>query len=141
MKAKSPLLACMVVLAACPGLRSQTNELAVGDSPPPLDFETTLQAPQGTHASWPALKDKVVVLEFWATWCMPCIQAMPHLNQMADALKDAPVQFIAITDEKEEIVAPFLKKRQIHAWIGLNTDKSMFAQYGVTAIPLTVVVD
>ena len=109
MKAKYSALVCLVVLSACPGLRSQTNELAVGDNPPPLAFGTTLQAANGLHANWPALKDKVVVLEFWATWCMPCIQSMPHLNEMADALKDAPVQFIAITDEKPEIVTPFLQ--------------------------------
>ncbi len=131
----------MALLGVCPGLWSQTNELAVGDNPPPLDFATLLQAPNGARASWPALKDKVVVLEFWATWCMPCIQAIPHLNEMADALKDAPVQFIAITEEQAEIVTPFLQKRPIHAWIGLSASKSMLARYGVTAIPRTVVVD
>jgi uncharacterized protein (TIGR03435 family) len=141
MKEKFSLAACVLLLGVCPALRGQTNELSVGDSPPPLNFQSLLQAPDGAHPSWQTLKDKVVVLEFWATWCVPCIRAMPHLNEMADALKDAPVQFIAITDENAEIVNSFLKKRPIKAWIGLNTDKSMFAQYGVTSIPRSVVID
>ena len=133
--------ACLAIFAACPALCSQTNALAVGDSPPPLAFETILQAPGGTHADWPDLKGKIVILEFWATWCIPCIRAMPHLNELADALKNDPVQFIAISDEPPEIVTRFLERHPIHAWIGLNTDKSLFTKYGVNGIPYTVVVD
>jgi uncharacterized protein (TIGR03435 family) len=66
---------------------------------------------------------------------------MPHLNELADKFKDQPVQFIAITDQEEKVVVPFLRKKPIHAWIGLDTDKSMFRAYGVTGIPHTVVVD
>jgi thiol-disulfide isomerase/thioredoxin len=87
------------------------------------------------------LKGKVVVLEFWATWCGPCIAAIPHLNELADRFKDKPVQFIAITAEDEQVAGPFLKKKPIHAWVGLDTDKLMSKAYGIEAIPHTVVVD
>ena len=112
-----------------------------GDSPPPLGLESILQGPGGAQPDWTALKGKVVVLEFWATWCGPCVAAMPHLNELADKFKDQPVQFIAITDQEEKEVVPFLRKKPIHAWIGLDTDKSMFKAYGITSIPHTVVVD
>jgi uncharacterized protein (TIGR03435 family) len=121
--------------------RSETHEPQVGEDPPPLGLEVILQARPDTRASWASLKGKVVVLEFWATWCGPCIAAIPHLNEMADQFKDQPVQFIAITDEKEALIAPFLKKKPMHAWVGLDTDRSMFKDYGIGGIPHTVVVD
>src|SRR5437667_7763070 len=121
--------------------RSQTNEPKLGDRPPPLGLENSLQVPEGAKASGAALKGKVVVLEFWATWCGPCVAAIPHLNELADQFRDKPVQFIAITDEDEKVIGPFLKKKPIHAWVGLDTDRSMFKAYGITGIPHTVVVD
>jgi thiol-disulfide isomerase/thioredoxin len=120
---------------------SEEGGLKVGDSPPPFGLEKILQAPDGTKVEWVALKGKVVVLEFWATWCGPCIAAIPHLNELADKFKDEPVQFIAVTDEDEKVIGPFLKRKPIHAWIGLDTDKSMFKAYGIGGIPHTVLVD
>jgi len=119
----------------------EPQEPQVGEPPPPLGLETILQAPPGTQASWESLKGRVVVLEFWATWCGPCIAAIPHLNEMADQFKDQPIQFIAITDEKEPLIAAFLKKKPMRAWVGLDTDRSMFKDYGISGIPHTVVVD
>src|SRR5262245_50070515 len=113
----------------------------LGEKPPALGLEAILQAPAGAQPSWAALKGKVVVLEFWATWCGPCIAALPHLNELAEKFKDQPVQFIAITDEDQKVVGPFLRKKPMRAWIGLDTDKSMLKDYGITGIPRTVVVD
>lgn len=130
-----------MAFAAFPLARGQSSQPKAGDQPPPLKLKTLLQAPEETKASWGALKGKVVVLEFWATWCGPCVGAISHLNDLADRFKDRPVQFIAVTDEDEKVIAPFLKKKPMHAWIGLDTDKSMFKDYGITSIPHTVVVD
>jgi len=81
------------------------------------------------------------VLEFWATWCGPCVAAIPHLNELAERFKEQPVQFIAVTDEDEKVIDPFLKRKPIRAWVGLNTDKSMFKAYGITGIPHTIIVN
>jgi thiol-disulfide isomerase/thioredoxin len=134
----------LLIAATCAQSISSAREATGaqrGDSPPPLGLESILQGPAGAQPNWTALKGKVVVLEFWATWCGPCIAAMPHLNELADKFKDQPVQFIAITDQEEKVVVPFLRKKPIHAWVGLDTDKSMFRAYGVTGIPHTLVVD
>jgi len=116
------------------------DKASQGDPAPPLNLEKLLQAPADAVASWDALKGKVVVLEFWATWCGPCIEAVPHLNELADEFKEKGVQFIAITDEKEPVVQPFLKRKAMRAWVGLDTDRSMFKDYGVSGIPHSVVV-
>jgi uncharacterized protein (TIGR03435 family) len=112
----------------------------IGEPAPPLDLQKVLQAPPGKEASWEALRGKVVVLEFWATWCAPCVAAIPHMNELVDTFKDRPVQFLAVTDEDEATAKEFLGKRPIGGWVGLNTKGSMFKSYGVEAIPHTVIV-
>src|ERR1043166_3171637 len=134
----------VLTAAACAQFTLPAGEatgLKPGEEAPPLGLESVLQAPGVSQPSWTSLKGKVVVLEFWATWCGPCIAAIPHLNELADKFKDQPIQFIAITDQDKKVVGPFLRKKPMHAWIGLDTDKSMFKDYRVTGIPHTVVVD
>src|SRR5215470_13148870 len=129
---KTPLALAAFALLAGAVIGAETHEPQVGEAAPPLGLETMLQAPVGFQPSWASLRGNVVVLEFWATWCGPCIAAIPHLNEVADHFKGKPIQFIAITDEDEKVVGPFLRKKPIHAWVGLDTDKSMLDAYGVT---------
>jgi len=113
----------------------------VGDKAPLIELEGLLQAPKGASTKPEALRGKVVVLEFWATWCGPCIVHFPHLNELADRFKGKPVQFIFITEESREVVERFLKKREIKSWVGLDTDRSVFRALRVAGIPQTVIID
>jgi len=115
--------------------------VVVGERPPALGIEELLQAPKGAGADWKSLAGKVVVLEFWATWCGPCIVSIPHMNELADKFKDKPVHFIAVTNESRSVVETFLGQRPLRGWIGLDTDSSMIHDFGVSSIPHTVVVD
>jgi uncharacterized protein (TIGR03435 family) len=110
-----------------------------GDKAPPIALEELIQAPAGAEAEWGKLRGKVVVLEFWATWCGPCVAALPHINGLAERYK-GKVQFIEITDEGRETIAPFLAKRPMSGWVGLDTDRSVFDAYCVKGIPMTVLV-
>src|SRR5882724_1084408 len=76
----------------------EVPELKAGTAAPDLGLTAVLQSPDGTNADWASLKGKVVVLEFWATWCAPCIAVQPHLNELTDEFKDKSVQFISITN-------------------------------------------
>ena len=112
----------------------------IGQPAPELDIEKYLQAPEG-EKSLSALKGKVVVLEFWATWCAPCVAVIPHLNQLNEEFRDKQVQFISVTDEGEDVIAPFLKRQEMKSWIGLDTDRSVFEAYGVKGIPRTFLIN
>ncbi len=112
----------------------------IGQTAPELNIEKYLQAPEG-EKSLSTLKGKVVVLEFWATWCAPCVAEIPHLNQLSEEFRDKQVQFISITDEGEDVVAPFLKRQEMKSWIGLDTDRSAFEAYGVKGIPRTFLIN
>jgi thiol-disulfide isomerase/thioredoxin len=114
-----------------------------------LDLDKLLQAPDGTVANIEHLKGKVVILEFWATWCGPCAAAMPHLNEVARACREAgdPVVFIAITPEDEATVQKFLADHPIEGWVGLDKPSGTAGtgatakRFGVQGIPHTVVID
>jgi thiol-disulfide isomerase/thioredoxin len=114
---------------------------AKGTPAPPLTTLQLLQAPMGTRSDWDSLRGKVVVLEFWATWCAPCIASLPHLNQLVEALDPTRFQFISIDDEDLKVVQAFLAKKKIGGWVGVDSSGSVFARYGVRSRPTTIVVD
>jgi uncharacterized protein (TIGR03435 family) len=129
---------CLVSASLQAGSNGGPN---VGEVPPLLGASLLLQAPPGTRMDAAFLSGSVVVLEFWATWCGPCVAAIPHLNELADQFKDKRVRFIAITAEDEATVTPFLKKRPIDAWIALDTNRAMNKAFAVASIPHTVVLN
>jgi uncharacterized protein (TIGR03435 family) len=106
-----------------------------------LDTLQLLQAPSGAKADWASLQGKVVVLEFWATWCSPCIASLPHINQLVESLDPAKFQFISIDDEEQKAVEIFLTKKKMSGWVGVDPSGSVFRQYGVEARPTTIIVD
>ena len=108
---------------------------------PALKFDKLLQAPAGTSTDWNKLKGKLVVLEFWATWCSPCVEAIPHLNEMAKELADQPVVFIAVTDDEELRLNEFLKQTPIKTWIGLDSARANWPAFDLHSIPTTVIVN
>src|SRR5438477_4152018 len=114
----------------------------VGKAAPALNLSRVLQAPAGTGANWDALLGNVVVLDFWATWCGPCRESIPHWNGLADSFKDRPVRFLAVTDENEQVVATFLKRTPIHSWVGLDgLGQSTRDAYRIEGIPTAVIVN
>lgn len=117
------------------------NAPRLGEPAPVLAFEETLNGSADGDTEWAGLEGKATVLEFWATWCAPCVQAIPHLNELADDLSEHHIRFISITDEEQRIVAPFLESIPISGLVGLDLDRSVFTDYGVQAIPATFLVD
>ena len=93
-----------------------TSSLAPGTAAPEVRFTATLQGPGARDISLNGLRGQVVVLEFWATWCGPCVAEIPHLNQLADAFA-GKVQFIAIDDETSAMVRKFMTTHPMHSWI------------------------
>ena len=115
------------------------NALKRGDPAPPLGFEFVLQGPQPDAIKWAALRGKVV--NFWGTWCAPCVGRIPQLNELISHYKDKPVQFIAVGHENPRRVEWFLKTHPIETWIALDTDLSVYKAYTAWGIPYAVVVD
>ena len=86
--------------------------LTIGSDAPPLDVEHWVQNGNGKFS--PVTKFKagnVYVVEFWATWCGPCVMSMPHLAQLQQDYADKGVQLVSISDEDLETVTKFLGKK------------------------------
>ena len=124
------LLVCFVV---CPAL-------TLAQQAPELQVSQWLQAPDGFSGNSQELRDRLVVLEFWATWCNPCVNAIPHLNQLADQFRDKGVMFIAITDDDTDRLTSFLAKRPMNAIIGIDTERKNWNTFSVPSIPYTVLI-
>ena len=86
--------------------------LTVGSVAPELDVEYWLS--RGAENKFPKVTKfepgKIYVVEFWATWCPPCIASMPHLSQLQDKYTDS-VQIVSISDESLETVEGFLLRK------------------------------
>lgn len=91
-----------------------------------------------------ALRDfrgKVVVLNFWATWCPPCIQEMPSLSSMQAQLRDR-VNVVAVSvDEDPEAYARFLRENKIQLLTVRDAEQKSNLLYGTTKYPETFVID
>jgi len=112
-----------------------------GDPAPAIALEAIIPDQPPSHASLKALEGKAVVLEFWATWCGPCVEAIPHFNQLVKRFEGRPIQFISVTSEDSAVVKRFLNARPIAGWIGLDPANKLFKEYGLEALPSTVLID
>jgi uncharacterized protein (TIGR03435 family) len=134
-----------LAIAAISNVRAATPLIqnpvpVIGNVAPAIKLERLLQAPPNASIDWNKLKGKVVVLDFWATWCSPCIAGIPHLNKLATEFSGQPVVFIAITDDSEERLKSFLKTTPIKTWIGIDSERTSWSVFGIHGIPADVIV-
>jgi thiol:disulfide interchange protein len=89
-----------------------------------------------------AFAGKVAVVNFWATWCVPCIQEIPGFNKLHHdlAAKGVAVLGVSMDEEGRERVDPFLKKHPIEYPVALGPD-ALNAKYSLDSLPVTLVFD
>ena len=109
----------------------------VGQPAPEISAKewVNLKAPL-TFAS---LRGKVVLLEFWATWCGPCVQGIPHLNELQHKYADKSFQLLTFVEEGHQTMDKFLKRTPVQYPIGLES--TALEDYGISGIPHAFVVN
>lgn len=106
--------------------------------------EINLKLVDGTTLDLASLRGKVVLIDFWATWCIPCISEIPMFNQFARQYKDRDFELIAISLDEEgaEKVKPFLKKYPMN-YTQVIGDAEVAQQFNVadSSLPVALMVD
>ena len=129
---------CLLAIAATSLLFGSTpvhaeRTLTIGDNAPSLDIEHWLSDRGGDLPEVTEFEDgKIYIVEFWATWCGPCIGSMPHLVELQNQYIDQGVQIISISNESLDEVKDLMGKD--HPQAGVPFEK-LTAAYSLTVDP------
>jgi cytochrome c biogenesis protein CcmG/thiol:disulfide interchange protein DsbE len=104
--------------------------------------ELGLEDTAGKHADLKDYRGKLVLLDFWATWCHGCIQEMPWFGEFSGKYGDQGLNVIGVSLDAEgwKVVKPFVAKAAVPYRIVLGNDSSAQA-YGITNMPDTFLID
>ena len=107
---------------------------------PAQDFQTVTVDSKPVKLS--AYKGRVVFLNFWATWCPPCLQEMPAMERLAQQMKDKPFVILAVNQgESQDVVKAFLKRRGFTFPLVMDESGDIGASYSASALPTTYIID
>ena len=132
------LLACLFLLllppVACSGeLSDQTG------TPHP---ELRLPDLQGQEHDLEEMRGKVVLVNFWASWCTPCMAEMPSIGRLLQHLKGRPFAVLGVNvGEGERRVQAVARRLGLEFPVLLDGDSSAFKRWGATVLPTTYVID
>lgn len=105
----------------------------------------TLLTTEGEGLTLSDYQGKRVIMNFWATWCPPCIAEMPHLQSFYSDHKDEGLEVIAInlteSEAKKEGVYPFIDEYQLTFPVVFDEDSLVASLYQVTTIPTTYILN
>ncbi|MDA1312203.1 MAG: TlpA disulfide reductase family protein [Acidobacteria bacterium] len=147
---KMPLLVCFGVLLALASCAREsatisednTVQAATSELPKPAaDF--TLKDAEGRDVKLSDYKGKVVLLNFWATWCGPCKIEMPWFVDFQRKYKDRGFSVIAVSldDEGWEVVRPFTDRFELNFPVVVGSNEMADQYGGIAALPTTFIIN
>jgi thiol-disulfide isomerase/thioredoxin len=127
------MLGLVAPRAATAGVADWFNGVRIGDVLP--DHDATY-----VQGAWdPAAR--LVLVDFWATWCAPCVAAIPKLNDLHDRLGPEGLQLVGITDEPAADIAAFVARKGIRYAVAAGGDKPLRSTLKIRALPYAALVD
>ncbi|HWZ96813.1 MAG TPA: TlpA disulfide reductase family protein [Candidatus Dormibacteraeota bacterium] len=151
-----PLVATIIAAAGCHSTHADPKKSAVASKQDPSEVHNLIRFVKNPDAA-PALevsdldgkpislddtKGKIVLLNFWATWCGPCRAEIPDLIELQNKYKDQLTIIALATDEDEPAeVKKFVHKHGINYRIGMATDPLRIKYGGIPALPTSFIID
>jgi thiol-disulfide isomerase/thioredoxin len=77
----------------------------------PMDYDWRVQGLDGQEIHMTEMKGKVIFLNFWATWCFPCVVEMPTIQRLYDAMKNEEIAFLCVSEEATSRIAMFMREK------------------------------
>lgn len=133
------LIAFVVISLFTRGGTKGVKTVSQGDKAPGF----SLQALDGRIISLADFKGKVVLVHFWATWCPPCVEEMPTLEQLSRSLRAGDFEILAVSVDEggAGTVAAFMQKNGLSIPVLLDPTRSTAKLYGTFKFPETYVID
>jgi thiol-disulfide isomerase/thioredoxin len=103
----------------------------------------SLQTLDGQTLTRDGLKGKVVLLDFWATWCPPCRAAIPHLVELYEKHKDDGLVVVGVSlDKKPDAVRDFVKRNNVPYPVAIGSDNPIVKDMGnISSLPTLILLD
>jgi thiol-disulfide isomerase/thioredoxin len=116
----------------------QDHVVAVGDSAPNF----TVKTESGAEMSPRNFGGKVLILNFWASWCAPCVQEMPSLNEIQKMFASQGLVVLGVNiDRRDDLYRNMLKKFQISFATGRDPEENINYRYGTYKVPESYIID
>jgi peroxiredoxin len=135
------LIYAVVLLAVLAALGCTKREVPAVEGNLAPDF--TLKDLSGRPVQLSSLRGKVVLLNFWATWCPPCQEEIPSMIRLNQAMQGKDFQMLAVSIDEggKDAVEAFFKKGGATLPALLDTEGTTAKRYGTTGVPETFVID
>jgi len=135
----------LLSLSSIPALAAEKaveQKLLIPFKQRPSAPDFTLKDMEGEFYQLSKQKGKVIVLNFWATWCPPCLKEMPSMQRAWDKVKKDNILLWAVNvGETEDDIFAFSAEVEVNFPLLINEDQSVMQRWGVQAMPTTYIID
>ncbi len=123
-----------------PVAKSAAGEISSVSAAPPVELR--LPDLDGRELGLNELRGKVVLVNFWASWCTPCLEEMPSIQRLAERMSGRPFAVIGVNVAESGLrVGAMVERMGIRFPVLLDPDSAVFDEWGATVLPTTYVLD
>jgi thiol-disulfide isomerase/thioredoxin len=121
-------------------LSLQAKAPSLGGLAPALGFDRIIGGKASDDFTSNRMMGKVTVVEFSANWCGPFRAGVPHLNAIAEQLKESPIRFVVATAESETASRKFRDETKLAIPMDVSSDGSVFEKFWIGSLPTVIVI-
>ena len=134
------LLLCLS-LVACKGKKEDTEEANKTPEKGDVAVDVLLHDLDGKTVKLSQFKGKVIILNFWATWCPQCREEMPSMDALYKKFIGTDLVMLPVSDENAETIREFMKKNNYAMPAYHDANRDAGSVYGITGHPVTFLID